>query len=115
MVQDPRGLPAGSQAPHEGNVKEGRERARVLLRQERSFVWNATNMTRQIREQCLSLFADYKARLRSVYVEVAEATLFLQNSDRASVVPRKVMDRLVSRWEVPDLTEAHDVQWVART
>jgi tRNA uridine 5-carbamoylmethylation protein Kti12 len=35
--------------------------------------------------------------------------LFDQNRARDRVVPPKVMEKLLSRWEVPDATEAHEV------
>ncbi len=107
-------LEVGPDEPQGAIVKEARERARVLLRRRKSFVWNATNVTRQIREQCISLFVDYKARVRIVYVESPAAALYQQNRDRAAAVPQQVIDRLVAKWEVPDVTEAHQAQHYVR-
>jgi len=95
-------------------INEARERARGLLRQGRSFVWNATNLTRQLRRLPLELFAAYQARLRIVYLEVPPGTLFEQNRQRTRVVPARVMQRMLDRWEVPDLTEAHTVEYHIR-
>ena len=93
-------------------VAEARERARIYLRQKKSFVWNATSVSRRIRKQCIDLFAAYNARVRIVYIDVPEETLFKQNSERDKPVPAEVIKRLLDRWEVPDLTEAHKVDWV---
>ena len=104
-------------SPGEGQsavVKEARERARVLLRRGESFVWNATNITRQIREACIALFADYRARVRIVYLETPEAILLKQNRDRTTSVPQQVIERLTQKWEVPDVTEADHVEWIVR-
>jgi predicted kinase len=99
-------------------VNRAREMAREYLRQGRSFVWNATNVSRQLRTRCISLFADYNARVRIVYVEVPAGVLLAQNRRRPegqrSPVPEAVIERLLERWEVPDPTEAHRVEWVVR-
>jgi predicted kinase len=95
-------------------VNRARDLAREHLRQGRSFVWNATNLSRQLRHGCIRLFGDYAARVRIIYLEVPEAVLFEQNRRRAAVVPQKVIAHLLDRWEVPDRTEAHEVQHVVR-
>jgi predicted kinase len=93
-------------------VQRAREQARSHLRAGRSFVWNATNLSRRIRAQNVRLFADYGARIRIVYVEVPEPTLHAQNRSRPAPVPADVLEALLDRWEVPDATEAHDVSYV---
>jgi predicted kinase len=93
-------------------INRAREQAREHLRQARSFVWNATNLSRQLRGQCIQLLADYHARIRIVYVEVPEQRLLQQNRQRSTPVPQIVMERLLDRWEVPDVTEAHRVEWM---
>jgi predicted kinase len=103
--------PAGDQ----GEVlNRAREQAREFLRRGRSFVWNATNLSRQLRGGLVRLFAGYQARVRIVYVEVPPEVLFPQNRQRAAPVPEGVIERLLEHWEVPDRTEAHQVDWVVR-
>jgi predicted kinase len=94
-------------------VSRAREAAREYLRRRRPFVWNATNISRQIRELSVNLFAAYNARVRIVYVESPEGRLYAQNRERADAVPSEVIRKLTARWEVPDLTEAHRVEWQA--
>jgi predicted kinase len=93
-------------------VNEAREQAREYLRQRQSFVWNATNISRQLRGECVRLFADYNARIRIVYVETPPDVLFALNRRRPVPVPEKVIERLIDRWEAPDRTEAHQVDWI---
>jgi predicted kinase len=93
-------------------LQHAREQARAYLRQKRSFVWNATNISRQLRGECSRLFAAYNARIRIVYVEAPPDVLFARNRQRAAPVPEKILERLMDRWEVPDRTEAHQVQWI---
>lgn len=93
-------------------IAAAREKAREYLRRKQPFVWNATNISRQMREHCLSLCSAYNARLRIVYLETSEANLFAQNQARAASVPAPVITKLFQRWEVPDVTEAHRVDWI---
>ncbi len=65
-----------------------------------------------MREHALGLCAAYNARVRIVYVEASEERLFAQNRARDFGVPPVVIHKLLSRWEVPDLTEAHRVELI---
>ena len=65
-----------------------------------------------MRSRSINLCADYGARIRVVYVEVPASTLFEQNGTRQHPVPTKAIGRLIGRWEVPDLTEAHQLNLV---
>lgn len=87
------------------------EAARQHLRAGRSFVWNATNVSRRTRQQCIGLVADYHGRVELVALEAPPDVLGLRNQARADPVPHAVIDRLVRRWELPDPTEAHSVTW----
>lgn len=93
-------------------VSRAREDAREHLRKGRSFVWNATNLTRQIRARCIHLFREYGARIRIVYLDASEERLLRQNRERPARVPEAVIRRYLHRWTVPDRTEAHQVDWV---
>ncbi|HEX8557528.1 MAG TPA: AAA family ATPase [Pyrinomonadaceae bacterium] len=102
--------PTANQGPV---VSRAREAAREFLRRKQGFVWNATNVSRQMRELSINLFSAYNARVRIVYVEAPEARLYAQNRERDDAVPAEVIRKLTARWETPDLTEAHRVEWVA--
>jgi predicted kinase len=92
-------------------IQAAKEQARVYLRNRQPFVWNATNITRQMREQLISLFTTYRAAVTIVYVEVPAAKLLQQNRQRESVVPLAVMERLMAKLEVPTVAEAHLVEY----
>ncbi|MBI5531151.1 MAG: AAA family ATPase [Deltaproteobacteria bacterium] len=89
-----------------------REMARTHLRRGEGFVWNATNVSRDVRQACIALAADYRARVRVVYLEVPLERLRKQNREREHPAPEDVIDRLLDRWQIPDLTEAHQVELV---
>lgn len=97
--------------PQSEVANTGRERARELLRAKTSFVWNATNITRATRRSLISLFSDYKASVRIVYVEPPSyLDLMERNSERGdNAVPENVIESLADKLEPPDQTEAHQV------
>lgn len=101
--------PAGNQGPV---ISAAQELARTYLRAQQRFVWNATNISRQLREQSVGLVTRYGARVQLVALEARPATIRKRNASRPSPVPDAVLDRLIARWETPDPTEAHEVNWI---
>ena len=94
-------------------VQAAREKARAFLRAGENFVWNATNVSREIRKQVVDLMAAYDARVRLVYVEASHDAFLEQNRNRSSAVPGSAIERIMDRWEVPDPTEAQGVEcWI---
>lgn len=90
-------------------VQAAKEKARIYLRRQQPFVWNATNTTRSMRQQLLSLFFGYKAKVKIVYVETPYEKLLSQNKNRDAVVPANVMEKLANKLEVPAPWETHEV------
>ncbi|RYY90988.1 MAG: HD domain-containing protein [Chitinophagaceae bacterium] len=95
-------------------IQAAKEAARSYLRAGRNFVWNATNVTRNMRGQLIELCLPYKAYVRIDYVEVPYTELQAQNAARDAMVPAAAIDRLVQRLEVPAPDEAHEVRYFAR-
>lgn len=95
-------------------VQACKEQARVFLRKKQPFVWNATNITRQMRSQLIELFTTYKAKTTIVYIEVPYRELLAQNHNREYKVPEPVMKRLTAKLEVPYPDETCRVQYVLR-
>ena len=105
-------------AGHQGAVIDAaRQRARQLLRGGESFVWNATNLTRDLRRRIIDLALDYRFESRVVYVEVPWEQLLARNAQRRGdeQLPRRALARLIARWELPDATEAHRVELAVAT
>ncbi|HIK08622.1 MAG TPA: AAA family ATPase [Trichormus sp. M33_DOE_039] len=118
-------------------VNAAKTLAKEYLRAGQSFVWNATNISRQLRGSLIRQFANYQAKIRIVYLEAPWEELLTRNRDRqrcavgvseavASLqasasrreahrianVPEKVLYKMKSRLEVPDITEAQAVDWI---
>ncbi|MCI5056134.1 MAG: AAA family ATPase [Flavobacteriales bacterium] len=90
-------------------VSEMKELIKQKMRKRESFVFNATNITGDMRSKWISLFVSYGARVRLIYVEVPYSQLLKQNKQREYVVPEKVINRLVSKLEIPGFDEAHEI------
>lgn len=89
-----------------------REQAKEYLRWHKSFVWNATNLTRQMRDSVVSLCEEYKAHVRLVYIETSWETLLSQNKNRKEVVPQNVIENMLCKLVPPCSEEATSVEWV---
>ena len=87
-----------------------RERARVHLRSGTNFIWNATNLSRMIRRKSLSLFLDYGAKVKIVYLEQPIKILEQRNREREAAVPWKAVEKMLGRWEIPTALEAHTIE-----
>lgn len=98
---------------NQGPIRQAaKERARVHLRASQPFVWNATNLSRRVRRQCLDLFLAYGARVHIVAIEAPPEVIEQRNKGRSRPVPEAAIDRMMTNWEAPDLTEAHRVTFV---
>ncbi len=92
-------------------VQMAKEEARSYLRKRQDFVWNATNVTQQMRSQLIDLFVSYGAKVKIVYVEKPYALWRNQNRNREYPLPEYVLDKLLSKLEIPQLTEAYEVEY----
>ncbi|MFC0034285.1 AAA family ATPase [Cardiobacterium valvarum] len=80
------------------------------LRAGQPFIFNATNISRDIRDKWTGLFADYHARIHLHYLEVPYTQLLQQNRNREHPVPETVISHLLDKLDIPEYSEAHDVQ-----
>ena len=94
-------------APQGAVVAAAREQARVALRAGRPLIWNATNLSRDRRGPIIDLCADYRARVKIVYLETGPKEGARRNAQRRRPVPGMAIARMLERWEPPDLTECH--------
>ncbi len=101
----------GAKEPQGRVVRAAKERARELLRARRPFVWNATNLTRHLRDPLIDLFLGYGARVRVVFLDAPLDVVLRRNRERAEPVPENVILRLAAKLDLPDLTEAHRVEY----
>ncbi|WP_420332635.1 AAA family ATPase [Roseibium sp.] len=90
-------------------IQAAYEMARDHLRKKQDFVWNATNISEQLRGKPLRLFRDYGAFIEIAYLEPSRRKLFEQNRNRPDAVPDTVLANLIKKLEPPGEWEAHKV------
>ena len=93
-------------------VQLAKEQARIHLRKEQTFIWNATNITKMMRQQLIDLFQAYGAKTKLIYLEVPAKQLFRQNKNRVYPVPTKILDKMIKKLEPPVIWEAPEVEYV---
>lgn len=98
-----------------GNQSEviavAKERAREYLRGKQPFIWNATSVTEQLRTPLISLFEDYGARVKIVFLETEWNEQLRRNSSRKAEVPTQAIEKMLSKLEIPEPHEAYSVEW----
>lgn len=92
-------------------VKEARERAKALLRRKQPFVWNATDLTEQVRGEQIQLFESYGASVRIVYLETGWQANRDRNRSRKEAVPEDKLTRMLEILEPPQPWEARAVEY----
>lgn len=93
-------------------IQEAKELAKTFLRKGQPFVWNATNITVQMRGQLIDLFDDYRAKTKIIYIEVPYRELLAQNKNRQHPIPETALDRMIDKLEIPKAWEACEVQYM---
>ena len=89
-----------------------REQAKTYLRKHQPFVWNATNITTQMRESLINLFETYHAHVRIVYLETSWDRQQERNRQREDVVPTDVLENMLGKLVLPEACEARQVHWI---
>lgn len=92
-------------------VQAAKELAKEYLRKKQPFVWNATNLTPDLRGRLIELFVNYHASVRIVYLETDWATQMSRNKNRKEEVPINVIEHMLENLVLPERYEAHKVEW----
>ena len=97
---------------NEGQVGDyAEERARELLRRHEPFVWNATHLSKLMREKTLNLLYQYHAQVELVYLEQPRRELLRRNGQRDTSLSNKKLQAMLWSWEVALPQEAHAVRY----
>lgn len=93
-------------------VQTAKEQAREYLRAKRPFIWNATSITPLLRGKQCTLFEEYHASVRIVYLETTWQENLRRNAGRKYKVPENVIERMMSGLILPERHEARRVEWI---
>jgi predicted kinase len=92
-------------------IQTAKEESKQYLRKKQSFVFNATNITYDVSSKYVSLFEEYHAFVKIVFLEVPYEVELLRNSGRENVVPVTAIDKMLSKLEMVERWESGDVCW----
>ncbi|MBR4900376.1 MAG: AAA family ATPase [Victivallales bacterium] len=98
--------------PQEPVVSLAYSRARDFLRSHTPFLWNATNITTDIRNRQLSMFMRYGASVHIVYLETSVDEQYRRNRNRVAVVPEEAVTRMRRHLVLPTIHEARLVEYI---
>lgn len=87
-------------------VQKAYEEAKTFAAAKQSFIWNATNLTRQLRMRFINSLGVYNPFFRIVYLETSFANILTR---RADYIPAKRLRAMRDMVEIPTLEEAHEV------
>lgn len=90
------------------------DKAKDFLRNKKSFVWNATHLSQQMRDKSLDLLFSYNATVEIVYLECSYSEVLKRNSKRDSTLTNKRLEAMLSKWEPPLEYEADIVRIYAK-
>lgn len=65
-----------------------------------------------MRSQLVDLFVSYGAKVKIVYLEKPYELWRSQNRNREYPLPENVLDKLLSKLDIPQLIEVHEVEYI---
>ena len=89
-----------------------KDMAKTYLREKIPFVWNATNITKMIRDKQISLFEEYNAKVRVIFLETSYNEMLKRNNKRKRYVSEKVISEMLEKFEIVEDFEASNVEWI---
>lgn len=92
-------------------INVAQEEAKEYLRKKQPFVWNATNITSQIRQKQISLFERYNAKVKTIFLETEWQEGLRRNGERLDSVPIAEIEKMLSKLEIPERYECEKVEW----
>lgn len=97
-------------------IQAAYEKARDHLRRKAPFVWNATGMSKMMRDKIVGLALQYDAHVEIHALDCPHELMLKQNRERQASVPESAIADMLLKWEPPMAGEAHAVKWIdART
>jgi predicted kinase len=90
-------------------IQAAKELFKVNMRKGESFIFNATNLTKDVRDKWISLVREYGGRVSIHYIEVPYKKLLKQNKDREYPIPEEAIEKMITKIEMPKYDEAEEI------
>lgn len=93
-------------------IQEAKKRAKIILASKNNFVWNATNITKNMRRDILSLCDTYGYDTKIIYLYTDYKNLLKQNKNRKNIIPENVINKLIRILEPPLEIECNELIYI---
>lgn len=92
-------------------IQYAKEKSKEFCRQKRSFVWNATNITKNMRSTLVSLWLPYNPKINMVftYKNIDKTLKDNELREQENKIPNAKILHLFEKLEFPDITECHSL------
>lgn len=90
-------------------IQDAKEQCKRLMRSKTNFVFNATNVVKDIRMRWITLFRQYRYKVTIHYRERPLAVMLEANKNRDHVVPEEVILEKVKKIDIPTTMECHNL------
>lgn len=93
-------------------IQAAHEKAKEFLRKKQPFVWNATSLLPALRKTQISLFENYGASVRILFLETGYLENIERDKERKHSVSERVISDMLNKFVPPEAFEARKVEWV---
>lgn len=90
-------------------AQEAYKRAKEFAAKKRSFVWNSTNLTNELRTKIINTLSVYNPRFKLIYVETSSANILER---RRATIPVRKLEKMIDMLEIPLPNEVHAIQYL---
>lgn len=90
-------------------IQDAREQCKVLMRTKTNFVFNATNIIKDLRTRWISLFRQYRYRITIYYKERPLGVMLEANKNREHTVPESIILEKLKKIDIPTPMECHNL------
>ncbi|MCU0393983.1 MAG: AAA family ATPase [Thermoflexibacter sp.] len=90
-------------------IQAAKEKSKEFCRRKQSFVWNATNITKNMRSTLVGLWLPYNPKINMVftYKNIDKTLKDNEEREQENKIPNSKIVDLFAKLEFPDLTECH--------
>lgn len=97
-------------------INIAKDKSKIYLRKNEDFVFNATNLNKDIREKWINLFLKYKVNLNIIYLEKEYNKLLIDDKSRKDKsVGKKVINNMIDYMILPHEIDCHNFAFLNTT
>lgn len=84
------------------------QRAKEYAAQKRSFIWNSTNLTTELRSRIINTLSVYNPTFKIIYIETSIENILAR---RRATIPIRKLEKMIQSLEVPQPYEVHEIAY----